>query len=241
MNTFKPFGDQALLINFEQKIDSSINDSVIELVSKIQKASIIGITFLTPAYCSLTVGFDPNQTNFKALCQEILSLQKEKTSNLGSNDITNFNIPVCYTPPYSIDFQAIIHQTSLSESEIIKLHTTTLFKVYMIGFLPGFPYLGTVPNALFCHRKKMPRLRVPAQSVALAGLQSGIYPSEAPGGWQIIGRTPIPIFNPKSESPFLLKAGDQVRFQTISEQSYLNLEKDIHSNNFEFKTLIENG
>ena len=239
MMNFQRFGDSAMLINFEQKIDVEINNLVIQLAEKIRDASISGIRFCTPAYCSITIGFDPKTIIYEDLCEKIKKIETLIFTKKNNQTQRILNIPVCYKSPYSIDLQELIEIVSLSKSEIIRLHTTTIFRVFMLGFLPGFPYMGILPDSLICQRKKIPRLRVPAQSVGLAGKQTGIYPSEAPGGWQIIGRTPIKVFDPIQENPFLFQAGDLVKFHAISEISFQKIEKDILLGNFQTKQLYE--
>ena len=218
--TFHPYGDSAILINFEQKIDIRTNAKVTDLAKAIEAKQIKGITFYIPAYCSLTIGFDRNQITFEELCQQIkkLAQNNKKQSNPIKSQL--LNIPVCYEAPYALDFLDVMEQTGLSKKEIIDLHCGIRFRVYMLGFLPGFAYMGRLPDVLFCHRKTNPRLRVPALSVGLAGFQTGIYPCEAPGGWQIIGRTPISVFDGKKERAFLFQVGDEVQFYSISRQAF---------------------
>lgn len=221
---YKPFGDSALLLEWEQKIDEAINRQVIQLSEAIIAASISGFRYTIPAYCSLTVGFDPKTLSFDLLCQEVQKL----ASNLIIEKRTSFRnlkIPVCYEPPYALDFDDLSLQTGLSSSEIITLHTSSVFRVYMLGFIPGFAYMGKLPNALFCTRKTTPRKKVPPLSVGLAGFQTGIYPSAAPGGWQIIGRTPQPVFDNTKSDPILFRAGDQVQFYAIDAAEFERLEQ----------------
>ena len=223
MMTYQAYGDSAILINAEQKIDLEINASILHLKQTIESSDLPGVTFCIPAYCSLTLGYDPSLIHFEALCNKIKALKIKKTKDPDSRKL---NIPVCYEEGFALDLKEVKSQTGLSQSEIINFHTSTLFQVYMIGFLPGFPYLGKVPEVLFCKRKDTPRLIVPARSVGLAGYQTGIYPSQAPGGWQIIGRTPLEIFDASKAHPFLFRAGDQVQFLAISRSDFESIEKN---------------
>ncbi len=134
-------------------------------------------------------------------------------------------------------WEEVRKQTGLSPKSIIEIHTSITFQVYMLGFLPGFVYMGSLPESLSCARKPKPRLRVPPRSVGLAGLQTGIYPSEAPGGWQIIGKTPLNIFDGKNENPFLFKAGDQVKFHAISTKAHLKFELKVESGSFNIEEI----
>ncbi|MGI9544870.1 MAG: 5-oxoprolinase subunit PxpB [Cyclobacteriaceae bacterium] len=223
MMWFLPLGDSALLINFEQRIDPEINGKVIQLYKSILSAQMPEVTFCSPAYCSITVGYDLAQTDFESLRQKIKGLEVEPARSKKAKPI---EIPVCYEDAYAPDMEDMELQSGLTSNEIIALHTTSVYQVYMIGFLPGFAYMGTLPEALKCKRKETPRLRVPARSVGLAGLQTGIYPSEAPGGWQIIGRTPRAIFSPLANLPCRFQPGDQVTFSSISESEFVQMETD---------------
>jgi inhibitor of KinA len=219
MLTFKRFGTHAMLVEWEQRIHPTINSEVIRLYQKIKEQGIKGIQYLIPAYCSLTIGFDNTSMNYNQLLERVQQLL-QTTHNNEEAIGRNLLIPVCYEQPFALDIDIVAAQTNLPVSEIIRLHTSTTFQVYMLGFLPGFPYLGILPESLKCERHAIPRTKVPAQSVGLAGLQTGIYPSDAPGGWMIIGRTPIPIFDANSSNPFHFRVGDKVRFYDISSQEF---------------------
>lgn len=221
MKSFQPLGDSALLINFEQRIDPAINRKVVQLYKSIISAQIPGVTYCSPAYCSITLGYNFAHTNYESLCQKIEALEPE---TVATNKTKPIEIPVCYESAYAPDMEEMQLQTGLTASEIITKHTTATYQVYMIGFLPGFAYMGTLPEQLKCKRKATPRLRVPARSVGLAGLQTGIYPGEAPGGWQIIGRTPWEIFDPQVKLPCRFQPGDQVTFYSISEAEFLKMK-----------------
>ena len=221
-----PYGDTALLINFAQAISPEINLGVVELTNQIENAHIPGINFCTPAYCSITIGFDATVLSFALLKDLILTIYNNKQASEIKENKRKWRIPVCYEPPYSLDLNELASQLNISEQEIIDLHTGKSYHVYMLGFLPGFAYMGVLPDLLNCNRKENPRLRVPAQSVGLAGLQTGIYPMAAPGGWQIIGRTPIPVFNVQKEDAFLFRAGDEVKFYKIEKGEFEKMEND---------------
>ena len=214
-----PYGEQALLVNFDQRISPGIHSQVLHVHQSLQQAHIEAIQFMIPAYCSLTVGFDPDLISFKTLQARIEQLAYP-SSSLPPSQAKVHRIPVCYDPPYAWDMEAIEEFTQLPKEEIILQHYSPTYTVYMVGFLPGFPYLGTVSPLLECPRKQEPRLRVEAGAVGLAGAQTGIYPSAAPGGWQILGRTPVQLFSPNSEDPFLCRPGDHVKFYPISASEF---------------------
>jgi inhibitor of KinA len=218
-----PYGSQALLINFEQKIDLVIHRLVKGYFNAID--TFDEVSYQIPAYCSITVVFNSKFSDYEHLKSKIERLQIEP-----SKIDTNFKvieIPVCYEQEYAPDLVSLAQELNLKPEEVISLHTAETYDVYMMGFLPGFPYLGKTPQQLDCKRKSSPRKQVQAGSVGLAGRQSGIYPSDAPGGWQLIGRTPLKIFDPRREDAFLLKMGDRVQFKSISAETYLKIKQDV--------------
>lgn len=223
---FYRLGDTALVINFEQKIKKEINSKVYQLTNYLKSKNIEGILFYVPAYCSLTIGYDPEKWNYEDLVERVRrfidKLPFEKSTVVGRR----WKIPVCYDELFGLDLSELALEKKVSTDQIIQWHLSQTYHVYMLGFLPGFVYLGDLPASLVCGRKDHPRIIVPSQSVGLAGRQTGIYPLDAPGGWQIIGKTPIRIFNPAAEDPFLFKMGDQVTFTTINKKEF-----DIIENN----------
>lgn len=219
------FGESALLINYEQKIDETINAKVISLYNQLKRQE--SVTSLIPAYCSLTVGFNQSIISYESLCSQIVALEKSTPLNPNTNTDRVVEIPVCYASAYALDMDEVEEKTKLNREEIITLHCQNTYQVYMLGFVAGFAYLGSLPKELHCPRKAEPRKEVLSGSVGLAGLQTGVYPINAPGGWQIIGRTPIPTFNPTAENPTLFKAGDRVKFKAISISEFEEIEKEI--------------
>jgi inhibitor of KinA len=221
-----PLGDHALLINFEQIIDKEIHRQVVALSNEIEAALIEGVTFILPAYCSITIGYSPQKIRFEELKPLIKDLWKKPASTqMNSNRL--LILPVCYEEPYALDLLEISKLSGLNPEGIIANHCSQSYQVFMLGFLPGFPYLGILPEILQFPRKKDPRLQVPERSVGLAGAQTGIYPFKSPGGWNIIGRTPLPIFNAKQNDPFLFKTGDEVQFLAIGKEEYQMIEAEI--------------
>lgn len=233
------YGDQALLINFEQKIEEKINEQVIELKVAIEQKDLKGFRYLIPAYCSLTLAYNPFLTDFDTLEKEIHEIALGMSHANVKRTSRNLIVPVCYDKGYALDFEEVMEQTGFSREKIIELHTQHKFRVFMLGFMPGFTYMGKLPPSLFCKRKKTPRLKVPGGSVGLAGFQTGIYPSELPGGWQIIGRTPLPLFDPYAEKPFLFQAGDRVGFTSISPGEYEKLAEQIAAGTWNHTQMIE--
>ncbi|MCE7990702.1 MAG: 5-oxoprolinase subunit PxpB [Roseivirga sp.] len=224
-----PYGDNALLINLDQRIDEVVNAQVISLDEAIRH--LPGVTFTIPAYCSLTVGFDRDHTSFTELKEIISTLNLKSGVAEGQRDI--YHIPVCYQDQHSPDMEGVMEFTGLTAEEIVAQHTLLPFRVFMIGFVAGFAYLGSLPKTLYCPRKTHPRKLVPEGAVGLAGYQTGIYPTDAPGGWQLIGRTPVPTFRPNKEVPALLKPGDYVQFKSVSVEEYESIEADIKQGTYQ--------
>jgi inhibitor of KinA len=227
-----PFGDSALLIQFEDGIDLSTNQKVIKLYQQLLKTDYF--EYLIPAYNSLTVGLPSDRVNSKEAYDRI----QEASQNIANKPIKGRKhlIPVCYEEDYALDIESIKLLTRLSGNNIVDLHTSRPYHVYMLGFLAGFAYLGQLPSALQCPRKDQPRLRVPKGAVGLAGNQTGIYPCEAPGGWQLIGTSPLDLFDPSLSQPNCLAPGDQVRFRPISSDEFklirIKIETGIYTPEF---------
>jgi len=228
-----PYGDSALLVNFEQRIDESVNQRVIHLQKTLVGQE--GITYTIPAYCSLTVGFDANVISENQLREFILDIEHiDAPVDKG----TTYVVPVCYEGDFAPDMDEVCELTGLDKEEIIKLHTSTPYRVFMLGFIAGFAYLGKLPEALQCPRKQTPRKAVPQGAVGLAGFQTGIYPTEAPGGWQLIGQTPLKTFDPSQDMPVRLQPGDHVLFKAISEVEYEGISDSIKFGTYEWE--VEN-
>jgi len=222
--------DQAVTIELGNEIDETINLDVINLKNDIETNAFDGFIECVPAYCSLTIYFDEKTTS-NTVVDEIKNRQqalKSESSSLASNktdDITlritnTIIIPVCYDVEFGTDLVWLSDYLKLSIHEIIALHTKEIFRVYMIGFIPGFAYMGTLPEQLESPRKATPASSIPIGSVAIAGKQTGIYPAEVPGGWQIIGRTPKVLFDKNRNPSSLLKAGNRVQFKSINKQEF---------------------
>lgn len=224
-----PYGDSALLINLDQRIDEVVNTQVICMDEVIR--DLPGVTFTIPAYCSLTVGFDRDLTSFSSLKDIIATLNLKPEKQTVESDL--YHIPVCYEAPYSPDMEGVMEFTGLTAQEIIAKHTEVSFRVFMIGFVAGFAYMGSLPKALYCPRKTHPRKLVHEGSVGLAGHQTGIYPTDAPGGWQLIGKTPVPTFRPNDSTPTLLNPGDYVQFKAVSTEEYLSIEEAVKAGTYE--------
>ena len=205
----KPLGDSSILIQLGDEIDPALNQRVHALSALLQ--NIPAVIETIPAYCTVLVHYDPLATTYnqiKNLIEEKISLVDDATHRPSRR----LEIPVLYGNASDSDFETVATTLSLSPSELIRLHSKREYTVYMVGFTPGFPYMGILNEKLTLPRLSTPRTRVPAGSVAIAGSQTGIYPVDSPGGWHIIGHTPLKLFDPTSDTPFLFSPGDTVKF-----------------------------
>jgi KipI family sensor histidine kinase inhibitor len=223
---YLPFGDSALLVEFGDTIDLDVNRKVIALSKAILKARIQGVEELVPTYRSLLIRYDLAKIGYKQLVLRVKDIESElKESKLEA--VRRIVVPVVYGGQYGPDLSYVAQFHGLTEEQVIQIHSGREYRVYMLGFVAGFPYLGEVADEIATARLETPRLKVAAGSVGIAEKQTGIYPCEAPGGWQIIGRTPLRLFNPQMDPPALLKPGDSVEFQQVSEKEYKKIEEAI--------------
>ena len=212
-------GDSGLTVEFGATIDPTLNDRVLALARAIEKLSIDGVIEIVPTYRSLTVYFDLARTDVPSLAQRL----GESVQNLPAKPSRagpTIQIPVLYGNKFGPDLPDVAARADLSPEEVVALHTSVEYRVYMLGFSPGFPYLGMVPEKIATPRLPEPRIQVPAGSVGIAGSQTGIYPQESPGGWRLIGRTPLRLYDPARTKSFLLHVGARVRFVSISQKEY---------------------
>lgn len=215
----KPLGDKSVIVYFDDEISEYILEKVHSLKIHIENLKIDAIEELVPSYNALAIYYNHLRLGYEDV-KDIIEklLDKPIIKNITKELV---NIPVFYSGE---DLLAVSEHTKLSVEQIIKLHTDETYIVYMIGFSPGFPYLGGMNKKLATPRKNTPRLKIEAGSVGIAGEQTGIYSVDSPGGWQIIGKTPIKLFDINLENPVLLKSNMKLRFYEISEDEYLNWE-----------------
>jgi len=214
--------DQAITIEFSQEISDATNLLVIAMQHAIESNPIKGFVEAVPAYGSLTVYFS-DQVSAATVRDWLSDLSARVSNNINISLTTKgrqINIPVCYDPSLGTDLDWVAAHLNRSMEAIVDLHTSIAYRVYMIGFIPGFPYMGTLPSALEIPRKQTPSMKIPAGSVAIAGKQTGIYPAEVPGGWQVIGRTPLRMFDPSTTPCSFLNTGDIVQFKPITLEAF---------------------
>jgi inhibitor of KinA len=229
--TIFPLGDSALIIDFGNIIHEEINSKVLSLFQQLKSLSLPFVTDIIPAYSSLTICYNVSRilqkSNFRTAFETIIdtienAISQEEEKKYEQKRLVK--IPVCYAEKYAPDMQEVAQQKGLPAVEIISLHTAKRYRVFMIGFLPGFAYMGEVDDKIAMPRKAQPRKLVQAGSVGIAGKQTGIYPLASPGGWQIIGKTPVRLFDREAEPPVFFQPGDEVEFYSISEDEFENYQ-----------------
>ena len=212
-------GDAALVVELPQRVDPAINARLVYLAAQLRQRLGAVIRDAVVGFCTLTVYFDPLSVDPSWLAGEILTIAKDDPAP-DRLDGSRIEVPVCYGGDLGPDLTEVAGVCGCSEQEVIRLHTSVEYRVYVVGFVPGFAYMGVVENKLALPRRAVPRTSVPAGSVAIAAGQTGIYPIETPGGWHLLGRTPIRPFDPAREHPVLFRPGDRVRFREIDRDTF---------------------
>ncbi|MFT4670631.1 MAG: inhibitor of KinA [Ulvibacter sp.] len=223
--TYQHFGENGLLINWPSKIDPIINDEVLRIDNLISKEFGSKIIELVPSYHSLAIYLQEGE-----LISDFIKLLKELpvSETIRPNSIRQLiTIPVCYDPAYALDIEDLALANEITTKKVIQLHIKEIYKVYFLGFLPGFPYLGGLDKSLYTARKSKPRKYIEKGSVAIGGKQTGIYTEDSPGGWNIIGKSPLDFFSCENSLRCLLKPGDFVRFSSISKKKYKEIKEEV--------------
>jgi len=211
-------GDRGLLVELGTGIDPAVNHRVQRLQQILDRENLCGLVETVPAYSSLLVVYDPLRATSQALAQQIRAMCDFDDATEPEAQRPVIDIPVVYGGEAGPDIDAVAAYHGLTVEEVIRLHSGAVYRVYMIGFTPGFPYMGELPEALDTPRRETPRTHIPKGSVAIAQRQTGIYPVVSPGGWQIIGYTPLELFDPRQDEPSLLGMGDEVRFIPVTAE-----------------------
>jgi inhibitor of KinA len=237
-----PLGDRAMIVQFGERIEQETNQKVKALSAYLDSNPFPGMVEYVPAFTTVTVFYDP----FEMMTQNLYGLIRQSCDPWNRNQLSPYErmisimeqilakldiqvdgesrtvqIPVCYGGDYGPDLEYVAKHNGLAMDEVIHIHSSQEYIVYMIGFAPGFPYLGGMSESIATPRRETPRLSIPAGSVGIAGSQTGVYPIETPGGWQLIGRTPVRLFRPDDQQPSLLQAGDFIRFYPIKPQEFV--------------------
>lgn len=215
---FLPAGDAALVVEFGDRVDRVLSARVLRLAQRLADAAVPGLVETLPSFRSLLVQYDPLATSGDELEAAISGLLDDAGASGRSARL--WRIPTCYEASCAPDLAEVAERTGLSAAEVVATHAEPRYHVYMLGFVPGFPYMGDVPEPLRLPRRRDPRVRVPPGSVAVATGLTAIYPLESPGGWHLIGRTPVRLMDERWERPVLLSPGDQVRFDPVPLAEY---------------------
>jgi inhibitor of KinA len=231
-----PLGDSALIVRVRDRFDDAPDETsseVLHTFRRLQAAAIPGITELAPAYTTVAISFDPLQiTKAGAKPNQALDWLTDRVRialsavaavydrRRAADHSRTIEIPVCYDPEFALDLDCIAGHAQISPGDVVNLHSAAKYRVSCIGFVPGFPFLAGLPKKLATARRSTPRKEIPAGSVAIGGAQTGIYPLRSPGGWNIVGRTPLRLFDAKNSPPSLLRAGDRVRFRVVTREEF---------------------
>lgn len=224
-----PLGDQAILLEFGTEINPLIHEKVRLASALLDSSPPLWMIEYIPAFSTITVIYNASIVSYQEVCYE-LQLLLRQTKAIEQEESRTVEIPVCYGGTLGPDLEFVAKYNRLTPDEVVEIHTAGDYLVYMIGFAPGFPYIGGMSKKIAAPRRDTPRLRIPARSVGIAGQQTGIYPIETPGGWQIIGRTPLDLFLINKEIPSLLKSGDRIQFYPITFEEYVQMEKNNDNN-----------
>lgn len=218
--TISPVGDRAISIDFGQVIDLKINRHIRQTIERIKELQLDGIIELVSTYCALLVEYDAMLYSYSDICNIIEPTLEEGMSDTTNELVTVVEVPTVYGGEFGPDLSFVASHNHLSEDEVVSIHSGTDYLVYMLGFIPGFTYLGGMDPRIATPRLSSPRTLIPAGSVGIAGEQTGTYPSDSPGGWQIIGRTPVTMYDMSKAQAALLNAGDYVRYVSIDESEF---------------------
>jgi inhibitor of KinA len=230
-----PNGDTALAVEFGERIDRATSERVLALHDRLARAALPGVVELLPTFRSLMVHYDPVRTSGTALARAIEPLLDGLEGVRPA--ARRWTLPVCYDPAFALDLEEVAARTSLTPAEVIEHHSATTYHVYMIGFLPGYPYMGDLPQRLALPRRENPRTQVPAGSVAIATTMTAVYTLASPGGWHILGRTPVPLWSRRRNPPAVLAPGDKVRFAPIDIAEFERLASEAAAGGLELESV----
>ena len=228
-------GDCAVCVEFGNEIKPEINTKIRAFKIAVERAKVEGIVETIPTYRSLLVVYKPEIIGFKELTKKFDYIMK----NMGKIEIpapTVIEIPVLYGGEMGPDIENVAAHNGKTVEEVIKIHTSKEYLIYMLGFIAGFPYLGGMSEEIATPRLASPRVKIEGGSVGIAGMQTGIYPVASPGGWQLIGRTPLKMYDAEREKPVLLEAGQYIKFVSVTEEEYKKIEKQVEENTYKYVT-----
>ena len=226
-------GDSSVCVEFGNEISPDINRKIRAFKIAVEKSGIPGIVETVPTYRSLLVHYKPEVIGYKAITEKFKSLMGT-LDNIEIPPPTVIEIPVLYGGEMGPDIENVASHNGKTVEEVIKIHTSQEYLIYMIGFIAGFPYLGGMSREIAAPRLKSPRVKIDGGSVGIAGEQTGIYPVASPGGWQLIGRTPLKLYDADREKPVLLEAGQYIKFRAVDEAEYEAIEKQVETGTYQY-------
>ncbi|GGK15881.1 allophanate hydrolase [Yeosuana aromativorans] len=238
--TYKPFGERSILVEWPSVINEQILKDIIGFKTAIKEKNVKSIVEIKSAYNSLLITYNSICRNFEnevKILKNIYELSKKNNDRMS----VLWKIPVCYDDCFGIDLDAISEEKKLSKKDIIKIHSQAVYTVYFIGFLPGFLYLGGLDERLHVDRKQTPRLTIEKGTVAIGGQQTGVYPNESPGGWNVIGNTPISFFDVTKEEPCFANPGDQIIFNPITLEEYNHVKILVEAGVYQMESEVIDG
>ena len=228
--SFSPLGDQAIVIELGQEINEQTEQQVRKMSALLESRPPEWMIEYIPAFTTVSIFYNPILATYESVKTQLAQLLTQLSENLPVKSRT-IEIPVCYGGEFGPDLEFVAQYNKLTPREVIEIHTAGTYSVHMIGFAPGFPFIGGMSEKIAAPRRESPRLRIPERTVGIAGIQTGVYPIETPGGWQLIGRTPLRLFRPDHDIPSLLRAGDKVVFREITPKDYYAWEGDRDAEN----------
>jgi len=232
------YGDCALNVEFSQTINSDTSLKVRLAAQRLKDDPIKGITEIIPTFCTLTICYNPLSISYDELSNRV----QAKLRDVGRINLTLrriISIPVCYEQPYAPDLQTVANYAGLSCEQVVELHSNCDYYIDMLGFLPGFAYLGGLNPRIHIPRLDTPRINIEPGSVAIGGSQTGVYPLASPGGWHIIGRTPVKLYDPTRAKPVPYSAGEYIRFVPITPEEYTAIEAQVAAGTYQFCVTVE--
>lgn len=227
-------GDSALLVEFGNAINANLNQQATDFAARLREEKTNVFTDIVPAFCSVYIEYDALEAGYDEV-REIVQRNLYKKTGTRIKEKKTIEIPVCYGGIYGEDLPFVVKHAGLTVQQVVDIHSSRDYLIYMLGFMPGFPYLGGLDPRIFTPRLQTPRLKIPAGSVGIGGEQTGIYPLGSPGGWQLIGRTPLRPYRPDREPPIAYEAGNYIHFVPVSEKEYQLIQKDDENETYQYK------